>query len=219
MLGYLRLTAPPRPCPSWQCPCNPCCCSCYSTSWSWSFSQSTWLLRFVAEASLFVFAPLMPWLVAHHSRSVWVIILKRSSVCLIIGSKGSQMWKQHTGNYEQQIFWKCRIWPLAPVSKRPYISLIVGPRASKYEFKTTCKRSWNVNLLQVSNLIFDPCFKVKWDNHTKMAIQVYVLYIGNWIWNSVSRLHYHFCLIFSGRWPSWHWSCFMCVYARETVAS
>ena len=45
-------------------------------------------------------------------------------------------------------------------------------------FKITCKKSWPMDLLQVSNLSFDPCFKVKWGHHTKMAI--YISSIGPW---------------------------------------
>ena len=41
--------------------------------------------------------------------------------------------------------------------------------------KTTCEKVWPVNLLQVSDLTFDPCLKVKWCHHTKMTI--YLLYI------------------------------------------
>ena len=32
--------------------------------------------------------------------------------------------------------------------------------------KTTYRKLQSANLLQVSNLTFDPCFKVKWGNHT-----------------------------------------------------
>ena len=35
--------------------------------------------------------------------------------------------------------------------------------------KTTLK-SWPTNHLQVSNLTFDPCFKVKFGHHTKKAL-------------------------------------------------
>ena len=49
--------------------------------------------------------------------------------------------------------------------------------------KTTCKKSCPVKFLSsVSNLTFDPCFKVKWVHHTKTAI--YILYTGPWTWNS-----------------------------------
>ena len=48
--------------------------------------------------------------------------------------------------------------------------------------KTTCKKSRPMNLLQVSNLPFDHCFKLKWGHHTKTAI--YLLYIGPWARNS-----------------------------------
>ena len=34
--------------------------------------------------------------------------------------------------------------------------------------KTTCRKSWPTNLFQVLNLTFDPCFQVKWGNHTKI---------------------------------------------------
>ena len=48
--------------------------------------------------------------------------------------------------------------------------------------ETNSKKSWPVNLLQVLNLTFDPCFKIKLGHHTKMAI--YQLHIGLWVWNS-----------------------------------
>ena len=48
--------------------------------------------------------------------------------------------------------------------------------------KTTCKKSWPVDISQVSNSIFGLCFKVKLGHHTKMAI--YLFYIGPWAWNS-----------------------------------
>ena len=47
---------------------------------------------------------------------------------------------------------------------------------------TAYKKSWPVNLLQVSNLTFDPCFTVERGYHNKTAI--YILYIGPWAWNS-----------------------------------
>ena len=50
--------------------------------------------------------------------------------------------------------------------------------------KTTCKKSWPVNILQVSNFTFDPHFKVEGDHHIETAIHVYLLYIGPWAWNS-----------------------------------
>ena len=43
---------------------------------------------------------------------------------------------------------------------------------------TSYRKSWPANLLQVSNLTFDPGFKVDWGHHTKMAI--YLLYICPW---------------------------------------
>ena len=36
--------------------------------------------------------------------------------------------------------------------------------------KTTCRKSWSGYLLQVLNLTFDPCFKVKWSHHTKTSL-------------------------------------------------
>ena len=42
------------------------------------------------------------------------------------------------------------------------LSLVLGAR----NVKTTYRKSWPVNLLQVPNLTFDPCFKFKWGNRT-----------------------------------------------------
>ena len=52
--------------------------------------------------------------------------------------------------------------------KRPYISPKIAPRGS--ECKTTCRKSWPGNLIQVLNLTFDPCFKVKSGHHTKTSL-------------------------------------------------
>ena len=46
---------------------------------------------------------------------------------------------------------------------------------------TTRKKSGPVNLLEVSNLTFDPCFKVRWNHYAKTAI--YLLNIGR-AWNT-----------------------------------
>ena len=35
--------------------------------------------------------------------------------------------------------------------------------------KTSSKKSWTLNLWQVSIFTFNPCFKVMWDHHTKTA--------------------------------------------------
>ena len=48
--------------------------------------------------------------------------------------------------------------------------------------KITCKKSWPVDLLQVSTLTFDHCFKVKWGHHTQTAICL--LYIVTLAFNS-----------------------------------
>ena len=57
---------------------------------------------------------------------------------------------------------------------------LVAPMASKYE---------NVNLLQVSNLTFDPCLKASSDHRTKTTI--HLLYIGPLAWNSYhERMNY-----------------------------
>ena len=114
------------------------------------------------------------------------------------------MRKQFIRNHGLRIFYQCQIWPLTPASrsrgviilKSCYISLIIGSWASKCE--NNFWKSWPANLLQVSDLTFDPCFKVECDHQTKTAI--YLLYIGLWAWNShhewikyvsFSHLHLH----------------------------
>ena len=52
----------------------------------------------------------------------------------------------------------CGILPLTPASKRPYISLIIGSTASKCE--NNPYEICLANLLQVLNLIFDPCINI-----------------------------------------------------------
>ena len=47
--------------------------------------------------------------------------------------------------------------------------LIIGPRASKCENKVK-EIMAGESYMQVSNLTFDPCFKVKWGHHTKEAL-------------------------------------------------
>ena len=43
------------------------------------------------------------------------------------------------------------------------LSLVLGI----WDEKTTSWKLCSVNLLQVSNLTFDPCFKVMWGHHAK----------------------------------------------------
>ena len=45
--------------------------------------------------------------------------------------------------------------------------LIIGPRVCNLK---TSRKSWPVNRLQVSDLIFDPGFKVKYHNHAEEAL-------------------------------------------------
>ena len=49
---------------------------------------------------------------------------------------------------------------------QPYTSLVLGFQNEK----TTCRKSWSVKLLQVSNLTFDPCFKVMWRYYIKKLL-------------------------------------------------
>ena len=56
--------------------------------------------------------------------------------------------------------------------------------------KSTCKKSFPVNLLQVSNLTSEPYFKVKWGHHSKMVIYLsFTLYIGPWAFKLISRIN------------------------------
>ena len=44
--------------------------------------------------------------------------------------------------------------------------------------KTIYRKLWPANLLRVSNLTFDPSFKVKWGHLTKMAIYLICCSLG-----------------------------------------
>ena len=59
------------------------------------------------------------------------------------------------------------------------IKSLLSPLLFVQEHRNVKKIMWKscpVNLLQVSNLTFDPCFKVKLDQHTEKAL--YLLIIG-----------------------------------------
>ena len=56
------------------------------------------------------------------------------------------------------------------ILKRPYISLIIGSSLLEpLNVKTTPRKSCLENLLQVSNLIYDPCIKVQLGHLIKKA--------------------------------------------------
>ena len=45
--------------------------------------------------------------------------------------------------------------------------------------KITCKKSWPANLLQMSNLTFDPSLEVEWGHYTKIFMYLlYILFLG-----------------------------------------
>ena len=57
--------------------------------------------------------------------------------------------------------------------KQGYISPNIAPRGSECENNLYEVMSWD--LFQVLNLIFDPCFKIKWGHHIKTSLLLILL--------------------------------------------
>ena len=79
---------------------------------------------------------------------------------------GVRMRKQFIQNHDLQIFCKCKILPLTPASRSSGVIILKNSCIALLlvlgflNVKTTYKKSWPANLLQTSNLTFEPCFKI-----------------------------------------------------------